>query len=169
MAGRVAMNSRVLQKLGLGGVLGCGLLLFCLAFYIGSMVPAEEELASLSGERTRLARDVAQLAAGAASTRDVAPPIAVADLLKRLNLLAEKHGLTVERSAYQLKGEEGARRLEISMPLRVAYPALRAYLRDALALSPGAALDELSLQRTHAGDPALTAQVRLSFAVATAP
>ncbi|HET7775246.1 MAG TPA: hypothetical protein VFK74_02690, partial [Azospira sp.] len=130
----------VLERLGLPGVAGLGLLLFCLSFFFGSVQPLQEEQASLAAEKTQLTADIArQLAASPAPGAGSAPsPLAVApELLKQLNALAEKHGIAVERTSYVLKDKEGPLRLEVSMPLKVGYPALRAYLRDALALPAG--------------------------------
>lgn len=159
-----------LERLGMPGVAGVGLLLFCLAFQFGSLAPLARELDGLEAEKARLA---AAVAAGGTGPLTVAGlplrPFAEApELLKLLNTLAEKHGVAVERATYAVKGKEGPLRLEVGMPLKVAYPALRAYLREALAL-PAAALEELTLQRSLASDPLLAAQVRLSYGFTRTP
>lgn len=160
----------ILERLGLPGVAGFGLLLFCLSFFFGSVQPLQEEQASLAAEKTQLTADITrQLAASPAPGAGALSPLAVApELLKQLNDLAEKHGIAVERTSYVLKDKEGPLRLEVSMPLKVGYPALRAYLRDALAL-PAGTLEELSLQRSQASDTTVAAQVRLSYGFSRSP
>lgn len=165
------MNLPILERLGRAGVVGIGCLLFSLAFYFGSVVPARDALSQLVAETRDLAAATARAPAGAGGARGAAPGIAEApEVLKRLYDLAEKHRLLVEQVSYDLKAAEaGGRRLEIGFPLKVGYPALRAYLRDALALTETASLDELSLQRAGAEEANLDARLRLSYRFATAP
>lgn len=164
------MKALALEKLGLPGIAGIGLLLFCLFFYFGSVSSAQENLASLETERAQLAATAVTLAEKAAPPggrgQHLRPISEAPELLKQLNALAEKDGVTIARASYEIKEKEGQQRLQVSMPLRVGYPSLRAYLIDALALSPSASLDELSLQRTQASDAAVEAQVRLSYGFA---
>ncbi|HEX5804277.1 MAG TPA: hypothetical protein VFY24_14720 [Azospira sp.] len=161
------MKARLAQ-LGMPGIAGIGLLLFCLAFLIGGVLPLRAELAALQAERARLA-EAGRRAAAAPAPDGALPSLAAAPaLLKQLNQLAARHGIAVERASYVLRDQDGGLRLEVSMPLKVGYPALRAYLRDALAL-PAAALDELILQRAQASDSTLAAQVRLSYGFSRAP
>lgn len=151
----------LLERLGMPGVAGVGLLLFCLAFLAGGVLPLRDELAVLEAERARLA-EAGRLAAAPARDGGLPSLDEVPALLKQLNALAEKYGIAVERTSYALRDQADGLRLEVSMPLKLGYPALRAYLRDALAL-PAAALDELILQRSQASDSVLAAQVRLSY------
>ncbi|OHC71260.1 MAG: hypothetical protein A2045_01940 [Rhodocyclales bacterium GWA2_65_20] len=166
------MRTAILEKLGLPGIAGLGLLLFCLSFYFGNVAPVRAELASLESEEAQLVATAAANRAAAAPAQEAgtgqALPglIEAPELLRQLNTLANKHGVAVERTAYQIKDKDGPRRLEVSMPLKVGYPALRSYLRDALRLTAAASLDELSLQRSQAGDAAVAAQVRLSYGFA---
>lgn len=172
------MKIVILEKLGMPGVAGIGLLLFCLPFYFGNIAPLRNELTSLENEKAQLAATAAALAdaahgadsaRGAGAGKGLPHLTAAPELLMQLNSLAEKHGLVVERTSYQFKGKDGSPRLEISMPLKASYPSLRAYLRDALALTTSASLDELTLQRSQASDPAVDAQVRLSYGFAATP
>ena len=124
---------------------------------------------------TLAAKAAAALREGLGSAQDLRrnkPPQPLVDapeLLKQLNALADRHGVVIGRTSYRLTRRDALRRLEVSMPLKVSYPSLRGYLRDALTLSASAALDELSLQRANAGDTVLEAQVRLSYGFAAAP
>lgn len=163
------MKIAVLERLGHWGVVGIGLLLFCLSFHFSTIAPLRAELAGLEAENDALTTSARRQVDGAGAARPLPPLTQAPELLKQLDALAGKHGVSVERATYRLKSREGERRLEISMPLRVAYPGLRGYLRDALALAATASLDELDLQRGQAGDTSVDAQVRLSYAFAAAP
>lgn len=167
------MTGVMLERLGMPGIAGIGLLLFCLPFYFGNVAPAQTELANLENERAQLAATAAGRAAaahGAAGARETGsaqplPPLADApEVLKQLNSLAEKYGVVVERASYQMKGKDGQRQLEIGLPLKFgSYPTLRAYLREALALTASASLEELSVQRQQASDAGVEVQLRLSY------
>lgn len=169
------MKLSALERLGHAGVLGLGLFLFCLAFYLGNVVPAREELASLQRQKAALAAD-AEARGGAASgtARDGRggrlPGMAEApELLKQLDAVAGKNGISVASASYQLKERGGQLRLEVSLPLQSSYPSLRAYLRDTQALAAPAAIADITLRRAQAGDAALDTQLRLAFSFARTP
>jgi hypothetical protein len=154
-----------LEKLGYPGVAGLGLLVFCLAFYFGSVAPAREELAGLQWQQTRLQADLmSSTATGPGGRAKALPKLAEApEILKQLNAAAEKHGVVVASTSYQLKEKGGQLRLEANLPLRGAYPSLRAYLRDALDLAAPASIMAITLKRAQASDAGLEAQIRLSY------
>lgn len=157
-----------LERLGIPGVAGLGLLLFCLSFYFGNLAPALAERQSLAEEAARLRQAAASQGGRPAAT--VGMTLADTTTLQvRLAEIASRHGLRLERTDSRLKEAGGASRLEIGQPLKGSYPALRAYLKEALALAPGATLDELALQRGQAAEPAVEAQLRISFALAPTP
>lgn len=183
------------EKLGLGGmggmgvtgVIGIGLLLFCLSLFFGQLLPMQNELNRLLRERetlaatmaaTPVATSVATPAATAAAQvptalsataeRPLLPLSAAPEQLKQLNALATRHGIVIERATYRMKDQAGQTRLEVSMPLNLSYPVLRAYLRDVLAM-PAAVLEELMLQRGKVSDAMVEAQLRLSFGFASPP
>lgn len=165
-------RTAAIERLGVPGIIGAGLLLFCVSFYFGATAPARSELADLRAEKDRLVAAAAlagRLRADAAPAQALPPSAEAPELLKRLDALAAKHGVTVARTSYQVKTLDGTRRFEADVPLKAAYPLLRGYLRDVLALSPTASLDDLRLQRSQATDPAIDAEVRLSFGFAATP
>ena len=65
------------DRLGLPGILGLGLLLFCLSFYLGTIAPARTELRQLTSEETQLTAGAAAEAgvAVAVATRAAAPSV----------------------------------------------------------------------------------------------
>lgn len=189
MGGMGAMGG--MGGIGVAGVTGIGLLLFCLSLFFGHLLPMQNELSRLESERETLAATRAATAAANPVATTVANPAATAaaqgptaasaraerpllplsaapEQLKQLNALATRHGIVIERATYQMKDQAGQTRLEVSMPLNLSYPVLRAYLRDVLAM-PTAVLEELMLQRGKVSDAMVEAQLRLSFGFASAP
>jgi hypothetical protein len=161
----------IVDRLGVPGIIGAALLLFCVAFFLSAVLPVKDEIDDLRATQDRLAKAVAQAdrPVVAAPTQALPSFANAPELLKQLYVLAERHGVTVARSSYQVETRDSTRRFRIDMPVRVAYPTLRAWLRDALALSPTASLDDLDLHRAAANDPALDADVRLSYSFAATP
>lgn len=165
-------GAALFERFGVPGIVGAVLLLFAVVFWFGSVAPLRTEAQELRAEQDRLAATTGaadRTHAAAAPARQLPSFAQAPELLKQLNALAEKHGVAVARTSYQVQTQGATRRFEIAMPLKVAYPVLRAYLRDALALSAGASLDDLNLHRAAAGDPAVDADVRLSYSFAAAP
>ncbi len=168
--------SNMLEKLGWPGVMGIGLLLFCLSFFFGHLLPMQHELVRLEREREILAESMAAKAAAqvpttltATAERPLLLPLSAApEQLKQLNALATRHGIVIERATYQMKDQAGQTRLEVSMPLKLNYPVLRAYLRDVLVM-PAAVLEEIMLQRAQVTDMVVDAQLRLSFGFERTP
>ena len=167
-----------LGRLGIPGVAGLGLALFCTSFYFGSFAPTQEKLDALELEQAQLLKlpvanaDNAERVRTAMRTAPSEPLPSIneiPELLKKLNDSAAKHGVTSERASYLLTDKDGQHRIEISLPLKGSYPFLRAYLRDALTLAPQSSLDEVSLQRTQASDPLIDANTRISYYLAASP
>lgn len=164
-----------LDRLGMPGIVGLGLMLFCLSFYLGSIAPAQAELVNLQQEAAQLVAVIGPPVAGEgegserlADREALRPLTALPGLLKELNLLAQQHGVAIDRASYALSEREGQRRMEINLPLVAGYPLLRAYLRDLMLLKGAPSLDELSFKRRQASDPQVEANVRLSYPLAPA-
>ncbi|HEX5394146.1 MAG TPA: hypothetical protein VFW68_12735 [Rhodocyclaceae bacterium] len=166
------MRAPDLGRLGIPGVAGLGLLLFCLSFYAGNVAPLDDDLAKQKTEEARLTaalRDASR-SPTSATTRPVEAiqPLGLQDapaLLLALSAAADNHSVSIERASYRITEQEGVRRLEVSLPVRGNYPSLRAYLRDVLS-HPPVVLEEVSLKRPSATDPLLDAQLRLSYPLA---
>jgi hypothetical protein len=159
----------ILGRLGWQGIVGIALLLFCGIFYASATVPARDETESLNAERERMAAAAEPSRQAVAPVVQKLPAFAQApELLKQLNAVAQRDGIDVARSSYQVKDEDSRRVFEVDQPLRLAYPALRAYLRDVLAMAPSARIEDLNLHRARAADPVIDADVRLSFSFSAA-
>lgn len=155
-----------LGRLGIPGVIGVGLLLFCLSFGLGTVVPARETRQRLIDEESRLA--AATLTSHAShvelATGQNMPPLATApDLLLSLSKLGDRGGLPMDSVSYQLTQEEGIARYDVSLNLKGTYKDLRGFLRDALALSSSAYVAELSLQRSSAVEASIGATIHLTY------
>jgi Tfp pilus assembly protein PilO len=156
-----------LQRLGIPGVMGAGLLLFCLSLYLGTISPDQEALETLHQEETKLSAFLQAPEEGKtkpSATAGALPPVtAAAELPEKLNTLADKSQLAMERVSYRLTHESGLYRYEVSIQLKASYPTLRCFLKEALALSPVSTLDELSLRRANAMAPTVEAGIRLTY------
>lgn len=162
------------ERLGLIGVAGIGLLFFSLSFYVASVAPVLRELAGVQATKSRLLAASsgfgAQRLPGGAAAGQALPAFAESpEIVRQLHQLASRHGASVERISSELKSSDGMRRLEVSLPLRIGYPALRAYLVDAIRITPGASIEALSLQRKLATDTVLEVQLRISYGFSAAP
>lgn len=164
-------GAAIVDRLGVPGIIGAALLLFCVAFYLSAVLPLRDDIDDLHAARDRLANAAAQAErpVATAPTQKLPSFAQAPELMKQLYVLAEKDGVALARTSYQVETRDATRHFRIDMPVRAAYPTLRTWLRDALALSPTAALDDLDLHRAAATDPALEADVRLSYSFAATP
>lgn len=166
------MNSRYLQTLGIPGLLGVGLLLFCASYYFSTIAPMQTQLVSLRNEAQRLATThrvstpssiPVAIAESNASTSGIKPVSDPIEIIRRLNATAEASAVTVDRASYTISEQDGLRRIEVSLPAKGAYLAIRGYLHEAMAIGGNAQLDSLVLQRSRATDTVLDANLKLSF------
>jgi len=162
------MSAALLERLGLPGVIGAGLLLFCVVFYLAVVAPAQATRVELQERKAEQVALVGSPDAPASSRAPLLPFSAAPALLTQLNALADQNGVAIERTTYLLRDEGGVRHLDVSMPVKAGYPALRGFLRDAMT-QKAASLEELSLQRSLVTETQLQAQVRLSFRFAATP
>jgi hypothetical protein len=172
MEGRAAMNLRDLHSIGIPGLVGIGLTLFCGSFYLSSVAPIRVQLDASNSEALKLREALGKGAqvigpsvrrdanASVVETKPVADPI---EIIRRLNAAAESSTVTMDRASYAVIDKDGGRRIEVSLPTKGSYKAIRSYLNDALAVGRGAQIDSLVLQRGRATEPMLDADLKLSF------
>ncbi|MCE9569962.1 MAG: hypothetical protein K8R10_08165 [Rhodocyclales bacterium] len=166
------MNLRDLHSIGIPGLVGIGLFLFCGSLYLNSVVPMRAQLDAANNEALRLRETLGKgtpvtdptahrdANASAAEAKPVADPI---EIIRRLNTAAESSTVMVDRASYTVIDKDGGRRIEVSLPTKGSYKAIRSYLNDALAVGRGAQIDSLVLQRGRATEPMLDADLKLSF------
>ena len=166
------MNPRRLQVLGIPGFIGFGLVLFCASFYVGTIAPMRAQLSSVEGTSAKLAEGLHRSEPRGASSipADVEPPATESkptsdalEIMRRLNAAAEASAVTIERTSYAIVDKDGARRIEVSLPTKGNYRAIRTYLKSALSVGRRASINSLVLQRARTTDPLLDADLKLSF------
>lgn len=170
------MKTPDFQRLGRAGVIGLGLMLFNLSFYLGSVAPDQESLADLERQRAALLERSPQAISGAADESRPASALApspsltqVPELLRSVYSLATQRGLVIDRASYALSEKEGPLRIEINLPMHTSYLVLRSFLSDLGGLKPSPAIDELTMKRRQASDSLIEATLRLSWQLAPGP
>lgn len=91
----------------------------------------------------------------------------VSDQLAKIYRIAAAHGVTLAKGEYRLVGEPNAplRQYEVIFPVTAPYPAIRAFLGEALEELPTAALDQVTFERKRIGESGVEAQIRLTLYV----
>jgi hypothetical protein len=155
------------KALGIPGVLGIGIAVFCLVFYATAIVPAEREL-----------RAKRSAAAGASAPRQLVPVShAVNDLYARfpplealsnqvahLHRLGRTSGLQLQQGDYRLEAPPaGLIAYRVSLPVRGDYAALRRFMGAVLQEIPVASIDRLRFERKKPGDTQLDAHLQLTL------
>jgi len=162
----------LLAELGPWGIAAIGMLLFCIAFEVGSLRPAERELAALRQAAERrgtfeAARARPATPANPGYQRFYAqfPPLdQLPRELEHLYGLARAAGVDLPRADYRLD-DRGAplAAYRVTLPLRGPYARIRAFLGATLQAMPTAAVDALLLERKKPDDAEIDAQLRLTL------
>jgi hypothetical protein len=172
---------RLARGLHWSTVLALGLVAFDVTFHYSAVAP-------LLQERTRLRAEAAKLHAvvNASPVRDattpgdpeldlaafyaaLASPANAPELLRRLHLTAQAHGLRLEHGEYRPLADPGGKltRYQILLPAKGTYPEVRRFLTQAGREIPGLSLDGISFQRQKIGDEALQAQIKFTLFLST--
>lgn len=147
------------------------LLACCLAaaaglFQFQVLAPAEALVAEL--QRSAARRAEARPAAVPAAYRLALPSeAAFPDVLGQIADAAVNAGIPIDEGNYQVVrlAQERTVRYEITLPLRLTYPQLRAFLDGLHAALPAMAVENIQLQRQKVGDEALDARLKLALAM----
>ena len=160
-----------LHFLGPTGVLGIGVLIFCVPFYFSAVSPAERELQAQRSVAERLrSRTPFQPVASEGRAEElrrfygVFPPVErLPDELERVYSLARAAKLELLQGEYRLeKPPFGIVFYRITLPIRGTYPQIRQFVAATLKSMPIASVDALRFERKKAGDSQLEAQLRLT-------
>ena len=160
-----------LQALGPVGVLGIGVLFFCIPFYFSAVQPLEQELRAqrLAAERLRARTPYQPVSSGGRADElrrfySLFPPVEkLPDELEHLYRLARAAKLELLQGEYRLeKTSGGLVSYRITLPLRGTYLQIREFVAATLRDMPIASLDALRFERKKIGDAQLEAQVRMS-------
>jgi hypothetical protein len=162
----------LLSRLGAAGVLGLGILFFCLPFYFSAVRPAELELAAQ--------RDAAERLRSRGPFRPVAidhradelrrfyglfpAPQRLTEELKTLYSLAREAKLELMQGEYRLEQRTaGLLAYRITLPVRGTYGQLRSFVDLVLQEVPIASVDALRFERKKIAETQVDAQVRLTL------
>jgi hypothetical protein len=161
---------RILETLGAPGVIGIGVLVFCLPFYLASVAPAEREVAKRSAaaaKTTRLAGQPVSAPDGAADLerfyRRFPTLDALQSELEAIYAHARASRLQLAQGEYRLEKGVGLAAYRVTLPVRGSYAQVRQFVGHVLKDMPTASLDAVRFDRRKAGDAQLEAQVRLTI------
>jgi len=160
-----------LGKLGAAGVLGLGVLLFCLPFYFSALRPAERELDAkrAASERSRLPGPARPIGLDSRAEQlehfyALFPPVErLGNELERLYGLARASGLDLLQGEYRVeKRPTGLIAYRITLPVRGSYSQVRGFAGSVLAKMPVASIDGVRFERKKSADAQLDAQFRIT-------
>ena len=160
-----------LRALGPTGVVGIGVLIFCLPFYFSAVLPAERELVAQRSLAERLrSRTPFQPVATEGRAEELRrfynlfPPLErLPDTLEQIYAIAKVSNLELLQGEYRLeKPPVGLAFYRITLPLRGTYPQIRQFVGSTLKSMPVASLEGLRFERKRVGDTRLEAQIRLT-------
>lgn len=164
--------SETLRALGATGVVGLGVLFFCIPFYFSTLRPAELELAAHAESALKLrARGPYQPIATDRRTEELRrfhglfPSIGtLTDELDRVYALAREANLELTQGEYRLEPRAaGPVAYRIALPVRGTYAQIRSFVASVLKEMPIASVDGLRFERKKAVETQLDAQVRLTI------
>ena len=160
-----------LGKLGAAGVLGLGVLIFCLPLYFSALRPAERELAAKRAlaERSRTPGPARQISLDSRAEQlerfyELFPPVErLGSELERLYGLARASGLDLLQGEYRVeKRPAGLVAYRITLPVRGSYSQVRAFAGAVRTKMPIASIDGLRFERKKSVDAQLDAQFRIT-------
>ena len=162
---------RLLEALGPPGVIGIGVLLFCLPFYFSALVRrrARARAAQRARQRSRAhcrrSRCRARRRGRARALLRRFPPLdgAAAASSRRSTRTRAPRGCSSQQGEYRLETGAGLAAYRVTLPVRGSYAQLRQFVGRVLKDMPTASLDAVRFERRKPGDAQLEAQVRLTI------
>jgi len=155
------------KRLGISGIIGAGLLIFSLSYYFNAVLPDQASLVELQREVSKLESSIPIRPIPSSPTppslRTLPPFDSSQDLMAHLATLAEQSSAAISRATFRITKDAGSQRYEVYLPLKTSYPNLRAFLKEALALSPASTIAEIDLHRSLATDAEIEATVHLIY------
>lgn len=159
---------RMVEQLGIGGVLGIGVLLFCATFYFSTLAPAQRDLAerrSAAAGASIAAQTVAHSPDPLSELHSRFPALnTLTAQVERLHRIGRNSGLQLQQADYRLEvPPAGLVAYRVSLPVRGEYKALRTFVGAVLKEMPVAAVDRVRFERKKPGDTQLEAQIQLTL------
>jgi Tfp pilus assembly protein PilO len=168
---------RRLHQLSREGMIGLGLIMLSLGFYLAALQPAQSQLSQLQDDLLSQQEKIRSAAKSLQATQDPPaeqllayykffPAQTTAPLwLEKIYQAARQQGIQLEQGDYQPVREKSARLLhyQITLPVKGSYLQLRKFLAAVLTEVPIASLDNISFERQKIGDQAIEAKIKLTL------
>ncbi len=156
----------LLGRLGWLGGIGAVLLTAAIALQLVVLQPQAEDNRRLQAEWLALSQDAQARVAEARpneALQDLAPTTMASEAIARLFAAADSAGLLLSQGEYRQVSEKGSglSQYQITLPLTGSYPAVRAFLNEAMDREPGLALVGLKLSRASVTQSELDARLQL--------
>ena len=143
---------RPLEHLGLPGVAGLGIFAFVAMLHVSWQRPLQAEI-RLAAQQSRPV-PTAPAAAGHTAALDallqqLPDESGLGEHIKALHATALKQGVQLRKGGYDLAWETAGRlgRQRMVFQTNASYPAIRRFLREALAAQPALALDDIAVSQ----------------------
>ena len=166
---------RSLERLGLLGVAGLGILAFSAMFYFSGLRSEQDELSALRSELVAIQTSVASRKLPQAEDQlntfyEFFPAVSTVPdtLLAKLHEAAFANGVMLDQGEYRVERKEREKlvRYGVLLPIKGDYVHIRKFLSQALVEMPYASLDSIEFQRQQVSDATLEAQVKMTFFLA---
>lgn len=170
-----AMQAAV-ERLGLPGVIGLGLLVFSAVYIVTTTLPARERAAGLEqllssgskepvrqeGPEEEIERELGRF------YRFFDASNSIVDALTQVNKAVVGSGLQFEAAEYRLARESNLRlsRYEVTLPLRGSYAQVRRFVSALLEDMPQVAIDDVTINRASVSAQEIEARLKLSIYLA---
>jgi Tfp pilus assembly protein PilO len=165
------------ERLGTGGVVGIGLIVFAAAFYWSAVVPTETKIKTLRITAATLQEKLKSSGSIARDTKVVGSDQltafyaffprtdSTADWLARINQAAQSSRVTLQSGEYKLerRSEQKLARYQITLPMTGTYGQMREFIGTVLSQVPAASLDEVTLRRENVASQQIEARVRFTL------
>jgi hypothetical protein len=161
-------------ELGWFGIIGVGVTVMCLAFYVSALIPAKLKLDDLRDNISRLKINGEDRVGNANATLTQAEQLAVfygsfpkmnsvPASLEKIYATAAEEQLSLDRADYKASSDSGERmaRYQVTLPIRGQYSKIQGFLVKVLKRIPNASLEYVSFQRSRIGDSTVEATVIL--------
>lgn len=177
MSAAVIAAKSFLRRAGWAGTLGLSILLGSPIFYATTVMPMQNQIASLKATQLQLRRDIAQTRRGEAKPAPTGemqlkafygqfPSLDRSDeWVAKIYAAAERQHIVLASGAYKLTGAEtgNIRRYQITLPIKGSHVQIRRFLSDLLTEVPALSLDDISFKRETIDLPVVNAVIKLTL------
>jgi hypothetical protein len=177
MSAAVLAARHFLRRVGWAGILGLAILLGSPIFYAATVLPMQNQIASLKVAQLQLRRDIAQTRRGEAKPAPTGemqlkefygqfPSLNRSDeWMAKIYAAAERQHILLASGAYRLTGAEtgNIQRYQITLPIKGSHVQIRRFLTDLLTEVPALSLDDISFKRETIDLPVVNAVIKLTL------